>query len=116
MEVEITEEYVSEKVIQKLKEQYSEEKSKEIYQKSKKDIFEEIDIICKQTGAPVEQSLELYLQNNANTVSAICSFFDIKEKKKSEIKKNDIQNKLDQLRVIANDKDQCYDNLKKKKP
>lgn len=108
------EEYISEKVIEKLKEQYNPEKSIEIYQASKEDIFSELEIISKQTGSSLKSSLELYLKNNGNTVKAICSFFNISEEEKKLEEKDNIQKKLDQLRVIANHKDQYYDVIKKK--
>ena len=109
------EDYISEKIIEKMNEQYTQEKSKEIYQKMKKEILNDINIIISQTGTDKEKSVNLYLQNNGNTVSAICSFFDI-SKEKNEIKnktKNETQIKLDQLRIIANQKDKVYDIVKK---
>lgn len=106
--------YISEKITERMNGQYSEEKSKEIYQKMKTEILTDINIIISQTGATLEKSVDLYLQNNGNTVSAICSFYNIsKEKNKKKEVKNETQIKLDQLRIIANQKDKVYDIIKK---
>lgn len=110
------EKYISSTVITKMNEKYDEQKSKELYQHLKEGIFKDLDIICKQTGDSIERSLDLYLENNGNVVSSICSYFDIKNEEPEEKKnKSDVQNKLDQLRVIANLKDKVYDDVKKKK-
>ena len=109
------ESYISTKVIKKMNEKYDEQKSEELYQHLKEDIFKDLDIICKQTGDSIQGSLELYLENNGNVVSSICSYFGIKNEnldKKKEL--SDVHNKLDQLRIIANHKDKVYDDIKKR--
>ena len=109
------ESYISTRVIKKMNEKYDEQKSEELYQHLKEDIFKDLDIICKQTGDSIQGSLELYLENNGNVVSSICSYFAIKnenlDKKKEQ---SDVHNKLDQLRIIANHKDKVYDDIKKR--
>ena len=109
------ENYISTKVITKMNEQYDEQKSQELYQHLKEDIFKDVDIISKQTGNSIKESLELYLENNGNVVSSICSYFGV-TKEHSDKKKNqsDVHNKLDQLRIIANHKDKVYDDIKKR--
>lgn len=108
------EDYISQKIIEKMSEKYSQDKSKEIYQKMKKEILNDINIILSQTGSNIEESVNLYLENNGNTVSAICSFFNISNKKNEKsVIKNETQTKLDQLRIIANQKDKVYDIVKK---
>ena len=47
----------------------------------KKEILNDINIIISQTGTDKEKSVNLYLQNNGNTVSAICSFLIFLRKK-----------------------------------
>lgn len=108
------EDYICQKMIEKMSEKYTEEKSKEIYQKMKEEIINDINIILSQTGTTKQDSVDLYLQHNGNTVSAICSFFNIskRENEKNEIK-NETQTKLDQLRIIANQKDKIYELVKK---
>lgn len=110
------ENYISTKVITKMNEQYDEQKSKELYQHLKEDIFKDVDIISKQTGNSIEESLELYLENNGNVVSSICSYFGVKKEPsdKKKKKQSDVHNKLDQLRIIANHKDKVYDDIKKR--
>lgn len=108
------ENYISKRVIEKMSEQYTVEKSKEIYQRMKDEVLNDINIILSQTGTTKEESVNLYLENNGDTVSAICSFFDISKKKKERTEiKNETQTKLDQLRIIANQKDKVYDIVKK---
>ena len=106
------ENYISKRVIEKMSEQYTVEKSKEIYQRMKDEVLNDINIILSQTGTTKEESVNLYLENNGVRVCIVP--FDISKKKKerSEIK-NETQTKLDQLRIIANQKDKVYDIVKK---
>ena len=111
------ESYISSRVITKMNEKYDEQKSEELYQHLKEDIFKDLDIICKQTGDSIQESLELYLENNGNVVSSICSYFGIKNENldtKKGKEQSDVHNKLDQLRIIANHKDKVYDDIKKR--
>ena len=109
------ESYISTRVIKKMNEKYDEQKSEELYQHLKEDIFKDLDIICKQTGDSIQGSLELYLENNGNVVSSICSYFGIKNENLDKKKEHsDVHNKLDQLRIIANHKDKVYDDIKKR--
>lgn len=109
------ESYISSRVITKMNEKYDEQKSEELYQHLKEDIFKDLDIISKQTGDSIQESLELYLENNGNVVSSICSYFGVKkEPLYKEKKQSDVHNKLDQLRIIANHKDKVYDDIKKR--
>lgn len=69
-------------------------------------IIKDVNIIKSQTGIDFDKSLDIYLENDFIIVKSICSFFDIPfEKENKNEFLTDVQIKLKELRIIANDKD-----------
>lgn len=77
--------------------------------------MEDIDIICKQTGKSEDIVKEIYKKNNGNIIDTICEIENIKTVIKSDTKKlSKIQEKIKELREIADRKDLILDSLTNK--
>lgn len=87
--------------------------------------MEDIDIICKQTGKDRDTIIETYQRNKHDIINTICELEKISVLDKvskpqfsnsqySVIPKQEIKNKLNELRRIVDDKDALLENMKEK--
>lgn len=99
-----------EKIKEKLSCIYSQEMTEEIFKKYEETIKKDLHIIQSQTDLEYELTVDLYINNNFDSVKSICVFFDIPyENKKKEKELTDIQKKLLELRLISDNKDNYYE-------
>lgn len=118
-------EYIFEEIKKDLKtKNYNEMAIEEIININKSNISNDIKSIINETQLEYKDATLLYIKNNYNPMNSICTYLNIKEytieqkqKHKNERmqKEEEIKKKIDELRIIANDRDNYYENYKKNK-
>jgi len=101
---------------------YNEEAITEIININRCNINNDIKSIQNETSLDYEKATLLYIENSYNAMNSIFKHLNIKDDnhidkhkdidKKDEIQK-EVQKKINELRIIANDRDNYYEKIKK---
>jgi hypothetical protein len=108
--------YIFEEIKKDLeKKKYELNKIEDIININQSNINNDIKSIENETQLDYKKATQLYIEHNYNSINSIFKYLNLNEKKKTEpIKEyNLVQEKINELRIIANDRDAYYENNKK---